>query len=97
MNANTEKNLDIKHGTARFQLRLFRPIIKEQTQTLPSRVNLDKNELVECLNNAKEELMIARANFDYADEEEMIDYYIYKIKACEIRYEYFLKKIKGNL
>lgn len=51
-------------------------------------------EVLETLRNARNEWINATLNFEYADEEKMIDYYTYKIKAMEVRYEYYLKKAK---
>lgn len=33
-------------------------------------------------------------NYEYATDEEMIDYYTYQIKAQEMRFKYLLKKAK---
>jgi hypothetical protein len=51
-------------------------------------------ELIKCLREAKAEWLNTSANFEQADNREIIDYYTYKLKACEIRYEYYLKKAK---
>lgn len=51
-------------------------------------------EIFDCLKNAKAEWDEANMNFDYAEDKEIVDYYIYRIKACEVRYDYFLKKAK---
>lgn len=34
------------------------------------------------------------SNYEYATDEEMIDYYTYQIKAQEMRFKYLLKKAK---
>jgi hypothetical protein len=51
-------------------------------------------DLLKCLRDAKAEWLNTSANFEHADNREIIDYYTYKLKACEIRYEYYLKKAK---
>ena len=56
-----------------------------------SRINL-----IECIHQARQEWLTAAANFDQADNEDMVDYYIYRMKACQIRYNYLLKIAKEN-
>lgn len=67
--------------------------LKEKPQTLSEEESL-RIELIEGIKNARTEWVTANMNYEYADAAEMIDYYAYKIKACEIRYEYLLKKAK---
>lgn len=50
--------------------------------------------LMKCLKQARQEWLNAVDNFDHAENEDMIDYYIYNMKACQIRYNYLLKKAK---
>lgn len=50
--------------------------------------------LLKSIQQARQEWMDAVANFEQADNDELIDYYIYRIKACQIRYNYLLKKAK---
>lgn len=50
-----------------------------------------QNELTQTKNN----LESARCNFDYALDNEMIEYYTYIIMANEIKYGYLTKKYKG--
>jgi len=54
----------------------------------------EHDDLIQCIRTAKSQWEIANLNFEQAREKELIDYYAYEIKACEIRYEYFLKKAK---
>lgn len=56
--------------------------------------NISDSELIDSINNAKKEWLEATQNFEYVDNKEIIDYYTYKILACQIRYEYFLKLAK---
>jgi len=51
-------------------------------------------DLVSSLKNARKEWIDANMSFEYVDVQEMVDYYTYKIKACQVRYEYFLKVAK---
>ncbi|MGE4282776.1 MAG: YaaL family protein [Clostridia bacterium] len=54
----------------------------------------EKQELIDYLFQAKKELDIANSNFEFAKDNELIDYFIYEIKAAETRYQYLLKKAK---
>ncbi|MGI6777165.1 MAG: DUF2508 family protein [Acetivibrionales bacterium] len=51
-------------------------------------------ELVEIAREAHQEWVDANRGFEYAGDEAIVDYYTYKIKACEVRYQHFLKKAK---
>ena len=50
--------------------------------------------LLEDIRNARKEWDNAVLNFEYAGDQETIDYYTYKIKACLVRYEHLLKQAK---
>ena len=52
-----------------------------------------KTELLNGLNSVKNSLKSSYNNIKYA-EGDLVDYYIYKIKAEEARYAYLLKRIK---
>ena len=52
-------------------------------------------ELYETIHEAWLEWQNALLNFEDADCKEMVDYYAYRIKASQIRYEYLLKKAKA--
>ena len=56
--------------------------------------NISDDELIENINQAKKEWLEANSSFEYIDDKDIIDYYTYKILACQIRYEYFLKLAK---
>jgi hypothetical protein len=51
-------------------------------------------DLRESIQDAWREWQSALINYENAEGKEMIDYYAYRIKASEIRYEYLLKKAK---
>ncbi len=62
-------------------------------------VNIETSEeqdLLDKLNEAKKDLDTANTNFEHAQDTDLVDYYIYNIKAAETRYQYLLKKIKGK-
>lgn len=56
--------------------------------------NNDENAVVKGLKHARTEWMDALSEFEHAKEKEIIDYCVYRIKACQIRYEYFLREAK---
>jgi hypothetical protein len=60
--------------------------------------NRDKyfKEIIQDLLSAKAELDAAVQNFNFADSDELIDLYAYKIKAAQTKYSLFLKKAKEN-
>lgn len=51
-------------------------------------------ELVASVRDAYMEWQNALSNFENAISKEMIDYYAYRIKASQIRYNYLLRKAK---
>lgn len=58
--------------------------------------NNEYNELIESIKNARRDWICASSNFNYANDKETVDYYTYMMKACQIRYEYLIKKAKEN-
>jgi hypothetical protein len=54
----------------------------------------EDRELIRAALEAREEWSETNANFEYVCDEMLVDYYTYKIKACEARYTYFLRLIK---
>lgn len=54
----------------------------------------DTQDLINNLKNAQAEFETAVSNYEFAEEPELVDYYTYKIKATQTRYQYLLKKVK---
>ena len=52
--------------------------------------NLD---LITCIIKTREDLITANNNYEFADGD-LIDYYLYQIKATQSKYNYLLKKAK---
>ena len=50
-------------------------------------------ELMQSIIETKEKLKMARCNFEYA-EGDMIDYYVYQIKANQAKLDYLIKMAK---
>lgn len=55
---------------------------------------VEEAELLNYIVDARKEWLEASMNFEHAYEEELVDYYTYKMKACEARYTYFIKIAK---
>jgi hypothetical protein len=55
----------------------------------------DRSVLLKNIAQAKQDWLSAASNFEQADDSDLIDYYIYKMKACQVRYNYLLKKAKA--
>lgn len=51
--------------------------------------------LVQSIINTNKAIQIARKNYEFA-EEELIDYYLYEIKANQSKLNYLIKKSKKN-
>lgn len=54
----------------------------------------DTQDLINNLKNAQSEFETAISNYEFAEDPELVDYYTYKIKATQTRYQYLLKKAK---
>lgn len=95
MDLNPQKIRSIKPKKRSFMSKLFR--LKEPREIIMAPGLSDyisDAELLENLKSAKKEWLDANVNFDYIEDKDIVDYYTYKILACQIRYEYFLKKAK---
>ena len=57
-------------------------------------IGTEEAELLKTIINARDELLDARRHFEYVYEDNLIDYYTYKLKACEARYTHFIKIAK---
>lgn len=96
MDLITQKNKGYRpqqrRGILSRTLNLFSIREKENTVIVDS---LDEaKEIIDNIKDARKEWLNANMHFEYAFEEELVDYYTYKIKASQVRYEYFLKKAK---
>lgn|GEM_PF-284663 len=95
MDLDAQRNQEIKLKRSGLFSRLRKSLsIKENTDTITAGRTTEESAILQCIRGAREEWLDANRSFEYAYDEGLIDYYIYKIKASEIRYEYFLKKAK---
>jgi len=69
-----------------------RVLIGEQVSLSPA--EKEKREIIDDIINAKKEWERAFENYQNALDETLIDYYIYNIKACQLKYEHYLKLAK---
>ncbi len=53
-----------------------------------------KQDFIKDLIQARNDLQAARTNYDFAEDTELLEYYIYEIKAAETRLNYFLQMAK---
>lgn len=51
--------------------------------------------LIQSIINTNNKIQVARKNYEFA-EEELIDYYLYEIKANQSKLNYLIKKSKKN-
>lgn len=95
MGLNTENNQNIKTNKDSTITKILNKFLLK-TENIIDYDNdiLKKEELIECINKARNDWINANKAFEYAENSEIVDYYTYKIKACQVRYEYFLKIAK---
>ena len=68
--------------------------IKEQK--ISERTEIEKEmELIKNIINTREELKTYNNNFEYA-KEDLVDYYVYQIKANQAKLDYLIKLAKSN-
>ncbi len=54
----------------------------------------DEELLYEMIRETREDIEVCRQNYEFTNDETLIDMYIYAIKAHEMRYEYLIKIAK---
>ena len=67
---------------------------RKKRESLETKKMDDINDILADIYQAKKEWVNANINFEYVEERELVDYYTYRIKACEVKYEYLIKKAK---
>lgn len=66
---------------------------KSRVRYLDMHTEADK-ELISAAIESREEWIENSKKFDYVVDEKLVDYYIYRLKASEARYAYFLNIVK---
>lgn len=71
---------------------VYEKFIKELS--VYSKIENDPNtNLIKSIIQTRDDLETANRNFEFA-EGDLIDYYLYKIKATKVKYDYLIKKAK---
>ena len=73
---------------------IYEKYIKEKNFT-SKKTKISNEDLIRSIINTREDLINANKNFEFA-EGELIDYYLYQIKATQSKYNYFLRKAKNS-
>jgi hypothetical protein len=95
MNLKSEKSRIIRIQKSSVFRRILRQIgANREPGVVDINTNEETQELIYLLNGARKDLISACQNYEYVEDQLIIDYYIYKIKACQVRYEYYIKKAK---
>ncbi len=69
---------------------IYEKYVKERINQKKKKENAD---LISCIIKTREDLITANNNYEFADGD-LIDYYLYQIKATQSKYNYLLKKAK---
>ncbi len=77
-------------------LKKERTDISVRTKANKAKSSLTREEyrIIEAVLEARDEWVAANNDFNYADDDLLVDYQVYRLKACEARYAYFLKLAK---
>lgn len=94
MNLNIQKNQHQKIQRSNVFQRIVNTLNIIENNELAKNESNDTKNLIESITNAKKEWIRANNDFDYAVDEDMIDYHTYIIKAYQARYEYLIKIAK---
>lgn len=71
---------------------VYEKYVKDNSHTDKTKQNPDAD-LMTCIIKTREDLITANNNYEFADGD-LIDYYLYQIKATQSKYNYLLKKAK---
>lgn len=94
MNINLQKVFQYKPDKNNLFVKIFKMLsVKVETRTEDPIFDEDMD-ILKNIESARKEWLNATVNFEHISENDIIDYYTYNIKACQIRYEYLLKKAK---
>lgn len=77
--------------------KIISSFLEERERKRAERENYGKNlEILQMIAMAKENLSVARNNFNYATDDKLLEYRIFELKAAESRLSYFLKMAKDK-
>jgi hypothetical protein len=93
MNINIENVNDSKNKYVKKFSSIFGIFLANNLKS-PAMIRSEETEILDIVKHAKNEWLDASRSFEQVHDEELVDYFTYKMKACELRYAYFLKKAK---
>ncbi|MCI8620352.1 MAG: DUF2508 family protein [Clostridia bacterium] len=70
---------------------IYEKYVKEKA--MDTKKQKQNSDLITCIIKTREDLIMANHNYEFADGD-LIDYYLYQIKATQAKYNYLLKKAK---
>lgn len=71
---------------------IYEKYVKEDSFISKSKKN-SNSDLIRCIIQTREDLENANRNFEFADDD-LVDYYLYQIKAIQYKYSYLIRKAK---
>ncbi len=74
-------------------------LLKDRKRLFPgtrirAKLSVEEQEILKAAQDARDEWIDASAGFEQVYEEMLVDYFTYKLKACESRYIYFVRLAK---
>lgn len=73
---------------------IYEKYVKDNSFISKNKTN-PNTDLISCIIKTREDLVTANNNYEFADGD-LIDYYLYQIKATQSKYNYLLKKAKQS-
>ena len=73
---------------------IYEKYVKENSNSQKKKKHPNAD-LITCIIKTREDLVTANNNYEFADGD-LIDYYLYQIKATQAKYNYLLKKAKQS-
>lgn len=68
----------------------------QETALIEKSESEKEEEIINNIIKAKRDLECARRNFEYAKSKDLVDYYIYQIKANQSKLDYLIKLAKSK-
>ncbi len=92
--ANNEVKTNEKSGIVRRFLKFISMSVGVGLDVATTGDADERRALIQSLQDARVEWAEAVSNFEQVSEHDIVDYYIYRMKASQTRYQYFLRKAK---
>jgi len=68
--------------------------IKDREEEEEKELKKEKDEVLNSIKDVRNEWKDLITKFEYVSEKELVDYYTFRLKACESRYSYFLVRAR---